>query len=118
MKPENEELKEELNVPFCPICKAVVLDDQCDHLLAYLDITFKEFIGGKAEKLFSEYFHEKEVTHDAFSLFNEACKKSTSKSENTSSPDSISGFTSAESVYWADDIKKSLEKLRLELKLD
>lgn len=109
---------EEPNTSNCPICNAVVLDDKCDHLLAYLDITFKEFIGGRSEKLFDEYFYERDVTHEAFGLFNEACKKSTSESENTSSPDSIPGFTSAESVYWADDIKKSLEKLKAELKLN
>ena len=107
---------EEANTPNCQICNAVVLDEKCDHLLAYLDITFKEFIGGKSEKLFSEYFHEKEVTHDAFNLFKEACKKSTSESENTSSPNSIPGFTSAESVYWTNDMKGSLEKLQTELK--
>ena len=106
---------EEANTPNCPICNAVILDDKCEHLLAYLDITFKEFIGGRAEKLFSEYFDEKEVSHEAFDLFNRACKKATSESKNTSSPNSIPGFTSAESVYWTNDMKGSLEKLKLEL---
>ena len=107
---------EEANTPNCPICNAVILDEKCEHLLAHLDITFKEFIGGRAEKIFSEYFNEKEVTNEAFDLFNRACKKATSESKNTSSPNSIPGFTSAESVYWSYDIKKSLEKLNAELK--
>jgi len=84
----------------CPYCQKHVGED-CEHLLAYLDLTFRQFLAGRAEELFGGVYEGEEDEFDErFDSFDEACCESADHSENCD-VEGGPGDSCEESIHWA-----------------
>ena len=76
-----------------------------------MDLTFRQFLAGKAEELFSRVHEGEEGEFDErFDSFDEACGQSADHSENCN-VESGPGDSSEESIHWAEYRGKAIKKL-------
>ena len=104
MSAEEESSKE------CPYCQKTAGED-CEHLLAHLDMTFRQFLAGRAEELFGGVYEGEEDKFDErFDSFDEACWESSDHSENYD-VEGGPGNSSEQSIHWVEDEAKAIKKM-------
>ncbi|MBT7687431.1 MAG: hypothetical protein HN618_03120, partial [Flavobacteriales bacterium] len=94
----------------CPYCKTSV-GEVCEHLLAHIDLTFRDIQMGAAEDVFYkavEASNEEDAGSELYDMFVEACREVAEVYEAGGEEDGAPGYSSVTETYWSDDMKTAL----------
>ena len=101
----------------CPFCGKNA-GEECEHLLAFIDLTFNDVQMGSAVGLFHEVVearNEENAEGEIYHMFVDACREVSDVYETGGEEDGYPGYCSATETYWSDDMKTALNQLRAKL---